>query len=355
VQFRVLDDTQHLLSIADMRRKKISKSPCHAPLLLLLLLLAAQLLCHFPVTVVGASDTTSTSNSNLLFPSKKKAYQICSLSGGLDVTRLVSISTRSLFRSALEDVELIREYISEAVLNQGIVGGLSNLDDMATTLDWQARGKKFGDTTITAGLGYCDDRIDRRLDRFVSLSETSQPSVGNKATDMALIDTASNIFPWIVDRRSVPSKWWLNHTNGHSHLVVEKNVNNETTTTTTTTGLPATEESGDYNHFQQLYTAAWIGTKGEAYLYYPPLRVYGHPLGFGDVLGAQYVSQDTPFIKPNLPENNPERYDFRCCRFQIICARVSMFFFSRRRTHHHPPRARPCLFLFCVSTFALDT
>jgi hypothetical protein len=283
-----------------MRRNMICKSPCRAPLLLLLVLLTARL-CHFQATAVGARDTSSSGN---LLSSKKKTYQICSVSGGLDVTRLVSISTRSLFRSALE---FIREYISEAALNKGIVGGLSDLDAMAATLDWQPRGKTSGDTTITAGLGYCDDRNDRRMDRFVSLSESSLPLVGNKATDMALIDTASNILPWIVDRRSVPSKWWVSHTNGHSQLVVEKNANE------TTTGLP-TEDSSDYHHFQQLYTAAWIGTKGEAYLYYPPMRVYGHPIAFGDVLGSHYESQDAPFIKPNLPENNPERYDCRSQR-----------------------------------------
>jgi hypothetical protein len=282
---------------SDMQLNTVCKSPC-SPLLLILVVVAR--LFHFQATVVGASDTSS---SNVL-SSKKKAYQICSVSGGLDVTRLVSISTRSLFRSALEDVEFIREYISEAALNSGIVGGLSDLDDMAATLDWQAREKTSGDTTITAGLGYCDDRNDRRMDRFVSLSENSLPSVGNKATDMALVDTASNILPWIVDRRSVPSKWWVSHTNGHSQLVVEKNANE------TTSGLP-TEDSSDYHHFQQLYTAAWIGTKGEAYLYYPPFRVYGHPLAACDVVGPQYESQDAPFIKPNLPENNPERYDCR--------------------------------------------
>jgi hypothetical protein len=285
-----------------MKGNTLCKSPCRAMLVLILVLGAR--LGHSKATVVGASDTSSSGN---LLSSKKKAYQICSVSGGLDVTRLVSISTRNLFRSTLEDVEFIREYISEAALNSGIVGGLSDLDGMAATLDWQARGKTSGDTTITAGLGYCDDREDRRMDRFVSLSENSLPLVGNKATDMALIDTASNILPWIVDRRSVPSKWWVSHSNGHSQLVVEKNANE------TTSGLP-TEESSDYHHFQQLYTAAWISTKGEATLYYPPLRVYGHPLGLGDVLGPQYDGRDAPFIKPNLPENNPERYDCRSQR-----------------------------------------
>jgi hypothetical protein len=223
--------------------------------------------------------------------SNPKLYKICSATGGLDVARLVSSNTRSLFRSAIEDVEFIREYISEAAYNHGIVGGLSDLDAIAATLDWQARGKSPRDTTVTAGLAYCDDREDRRVDRFVSLSN-NQPFHGDKAADMALIDTASNILPWIVDRRSVPSRWWTNHTNGRSTL-------DETT---------ETDMTDSDNQFQQLYTAAWIVTKGEANLYYPPLRVYGHPLVLADVVGPHFETQDQPFVKPNLPENNPTRY-----------------------------------------------
>jgi hypothetical protein len=225
-----------------------------------------------------------------------KAYKICAVSGGLDLARLVSSNTRSLFRSAIEDVELIREYISEAALNGGLVGGLSNLDSMAATLDWRARGMSSGDNTNTAGLGFCDDREDRRVERFVSES-SNKPFVGTKAVDMALVDTASNIFPWIVDRRSVPTKWWVNHTNGRT-LLDSESADNSTDDST----------NDSENQFQKLYTAAWIGTHGEAWLYYPPLRVYGHPLGFGDVLSGQYDSHDEEFVRPNLPMNNPERY-----------------------------------------------
>lgn len=62
--------------------------------------------------------------------------------------------------------------------------------------------------------------------------------------------------------------------------------------------------------FESLYTAAWIGTHGEAWAYYPPLRVYGHPFGLGDLLGDAYNSHEEEFVKPNLPENNPERRAF---------------------------------------------
>ena len=61
-----------------------------------------------------------------------------------------------------------------------------------------------------------------------------------------------------------------------------------------------------------LYAAAWIGTHGNAWLYYPPLVVFGEgrPNTFGDLLGGDVVTGDFPYIKPNLPENNPTRRAF---------------------------------------------
>ena len=164
---------------------------------------------------------------------------------------------------------------------------------MSLTLDWQARQNNLSsnDTTLSAGLGYADDRENRRVECFVSLA-VNEPFVGTKQSDMAIIDSASNIFPWIVDRQSIPSKWWRSHQNGRP--VLERDDDDD-------------QAAG---HYEQLYTAAWIGTKGEAWLYYPPLSVYGHPLTFGDVLGSSYESQHEEFVKPNLPENNPGRISY---------------------------------------------
>eukprot|EP00977_Amphora_coffeiformis_P026558 scaffold27769_cov176-Amphora_coffeaeformis.AAC.9 len=220
-----------------------------------------------------------------------KSFKICSVSGGLDVTRLVSSTTRSLFRSAIEDVELMREVIGESAYNGGVASGMYKLDELSHTLAWRERSTPefpltANDTTVTAGLGYSDDNPDRHIERYVSLSENA-PLVGNKETDMAMVEAAGNIFPWIVDRRSVPSKWALDHQNG-------KTLPNE----------------GKSNKIEQLYTAAWIGTKGEAWLYYPPLTIFGHPLGFGDILGGHYDSHEEEFVKPNLPENNPTRISY---------------------------------------------
>lgn len=164
--------------------------------------------------------------------------KICSISGGLNIARLVSSNTQNLFRDALEDVEFIREYIGEAALNGGIAGGLHDLNALSQTLSWQARNLTPNETTLSAGLGYSDDRPDRRVERYVG--SANEPFVGNKTSDMALIDSASNIFPWIVDRRSLENKWYVSHQNGRSARKKRK--------------------------FERLYVAAWIGTRGEAWV-----------------------------------------------------------------------------------------
>jgi len=220
-----------------------------------------------------------------------KSFKICSVLGGLDITRFVSSNTRSFFGGAIDDVEFIREFVSEAATNGAIRGGMSDLTEMAATIDLLARGYDNDNTTniqttVDAGLGYVDDRIDRRIERFVSLSANS-PFVGTKQTDMSIIDSVSLIFPWIIDRKSNEQSWWITHQNGRSQGPTKQPF-----------------------LFESLYTAAWIGTYGEAWAYYPPIRVYGHPLGFGDILGSAYNSHEEEFVKPNLPENNPQRHSF---------------------------------------------
>ena len=219
--------------------------------------------------------------------SKDKASKICNVLGGLDVTRFVSSNTRQVFQGAIDDVELIREYVSLAAVNKGIVGGFSNLKALNNSLEWEARGFEEGDTTVDAGLGYSDDRMDRIMDRFVGLPE--EPFVGDKESDLKLADVVSNIFPWIVDRRSTEKKWFKPHQNGRSEGPTKERF-----------------------VFETLYTAAWLGTYGNAWVYYPPLTVFrdGHPFGLGDTIGGNSPSHDWDFVKPNLPENNPTRSTF---------------------------------------------
>jgi hypothetical protein len=109
---------------------------------------------------------------------------------------------------------------------------------MNHSLQWKARGLQEGMTTVDAGLGYTDDRSARIIDRYVSVN-VDQPMVGDKQTDMRIVDTVSNLFPWLVDRRSVESQWYTNHQNGRS-------------------------EGPDKEPFmfESLYTAAWIGSNG---------------------------------------------------------------------------------------------
>lgn len=203
------------------------------------------------------------------------------------MTRYVSSNTRHVFHGAIEDVELIREYVSQAAINQGIMGGFSNLNEMNHSLQWEARGFQKETTTIEAGLGYVDDRSGRIIDRFVATVD--EPLVGDKQTDMRIADTVSNLFPWLVDRRSVEQNWYAPHQNGRS-----EGPENE----------PFVVDS--------LYTAAWIGTYGSAWVYYPPMNAFssGHPMTFGDVIGGDSKSHDLPFVKPNLPRNNPTRRAF---------------------------------------------
>jgi serine/threonine protein kinase len=217
-----------------------------------------------------------------------KSFKICNVLGGLDVTRYVSSNTRHVFHGAIEDVELIREYVSQAAANQGIVGGFSNLNEMNHSLQWEARGFQKEITTVEAGLGYVDDRSGRIIDRFVAVT-VDQPLVGDKQTDMRIADTVSNIFPWLVDRRSVEENWYAPHQDGRSEGPADE---------------PFLVDS--------LYTAAWIGTYGSAWVYYPPMTVFsaGHPMTFGDVVGGDSESHELPFVKPNLPSNNPTRRAF---------------------------------------------
>jgi hypothetical protein len=196
----------------------------------------------------------------------------------------VSSSARQFFQGAIEDVELIREYVSQAAAYGGIAGGFSDLNAISHSLQWRVRGMPRGTTTVDAGLGYVDDRPDRLIDRYVSVN--NQPLVGDKQTDMRIVDTVANLFPWIVDRRSLEKKWYTPHQNGRSEG-------------------PAKEPFA----FESLYTAAWIGSNGSAWAYYPPLNVFsdGHPFGMGDVVGGFLDTSELPFVNGNLPENNQDR------------------------------------------------
>ena len=219
----------------------------------------------------------------------EKSFKICNVLGGLDVTRFVSSNTRQLFQGAIEDVELIREYVSQAATNHGIVGGLSNLQQMSHTLQWKEREFEKEITTVEAGLAYVDDRSERIVDRYVSHHNAEKPLVGDRETDMKIVDTVTNLFPWLVDRKSIEAQWWIDHQNGRSEG----------------------PEKAPFL-FDSLYAAAWIGSYGNAWVYYPPFRVFGegHPTTMGDVLGDEIESHDLPFVKPNLPQNNPGRKAF---------------------------------------------
>ena len=182
--------------------------------------------------MIGWAVAVDAVANNVSTPSSEPNRQICSVQNGLEVLRVVSSATIGVFRTALQDVELMRELASESMDNGGVEWGFATLEDLAATLDWQARGLNSSMTTLDAGLGYTDDRPDRRIDRYVSL--LNEPLVGTKETDMAICETLAGILPWILDRQSREDHWWLDHQNGQSE--------------------------GQFKHTKvvdQLYTGAW--------------------------------------------------------------------------------------------------
>ncbi|KAG7342363.1 7 transmembrane sweet-taste receptor of 3 GCPR [Nitzschia inconspicua] len=228
-------------------------------------------------------DGTTTQNNSNTNGLGIKDLAVCSVPNLLDITRLRSRETRSIFSAAIEDVELIREYYTESMYNQGIRGGMSEPVELAYSYDWLGR-ETIPMTTVEAGLGYVDDRMDRRMDRYISTSE-NQPNVGTKQSDMEAFDASSNLFPWIVDRRSREAQWYVSHQNGRTEGPDK-------------TPLPA----------EKLYTAAWTVSWGDVLPYFPPLRVYGDgaPLTMGDSLGPAYNGREDP-TPMSAVTDNPNR------------------------------------------------
>ena len=148
-------------------------------------------------------------------------------------------------------------------------------------------------------MAYSDDRPDRRIDLLVSLTYLginknryyNSSSEVDAVSELAFVQAASLIFPWILDRKSKPDFWYVGHQNGRS--------------------VGAKKEPF---RFDSLYAAAWIGSWGEAWAYYPPLNKLagGEPFTVEEAAGLDpYVStKEMPFVKANLPWNNVEREVF---------------------------------------------
>lgn len=97
-----------------------------------------------------------------------KAFQICDIAGGVAVARDASRSIQTLFLNALEDVEQMREFLTENMKHNGN-SVTTTLDDLAQSLDHEARGLPNNVTTLDVGLAWADDRPDRRVERIVGL------------------------------------------------------------------------------------------------------------------------------------------------------------------------------------------
>jgi hypothetical protein len=229
----------------------------------------------------GTTTTITTSNKTNV--KENKALAVCSVPNLLDITRLRSRETRSIFSAAIDDIELIREYYTEAMYNSGITGGMSDLVELSYSYDWLGRGT-VPMTTVAAQLGWVDDRKDRRMDRYVSTSD-NEPNVGTKQVDLKALDASSNLFPWLVDRRSREAEWYVSHQNGRTEGFGKA-------------PLPA----------EKLYTAAWTVSWGDVLPYFPPLVVYGEgsPLTMGDSVGPAYNGREDPTPASGF-KDNPNR------------------------------------------------
>ena len=160
------------------------------------------------------------------------------------------------------------------------------LDDLSRSLDYNVRGLPSNYTTVDAGLGYVDDRINRRVERIASLTN-DMPYVGNKSSDFAMVNILSGILPWIVDRRSKEQFWWkLDHLNGRSEGLYKKQL-----------------------YFDRLYISAYGVTWGSSSTYYPPMTSFVPTGGFNlnDILGSNFSFQNDVALEPTLPKNNPKR------------------------------------------------
>lgn len=223
-----------------------------------------------------------------------KKLNICSVLGGLDIVRLRSFETRRFFLSAVDDIELVREYLAEAAFNGGQEGpraGLSNPEQMAQTLDTVGRGLSQSEslTTFDLGLGWIDDSPNRRVERWVTTSP-NQPIVGTKATDMALVSSVSNILPWILERRSSKENWWIDHSNGRSSLSDEEVI---------------------------AISAIWVHSYSDAIVYFPPFQKFAPflappnqtALTLADMAGGGFNGRTdgASFTEMAWPENNPSK------------------------------------------------
>ena len=178
-----------------------------------------------------------------------KTYKICSVPGGMDMTRFISQDARHFFAGAIEDVELIREVISTTA-DHGGVGHRMTLAELNSTLDRVGRGycddeatcNSTVQTTLEAGLQYVDDRPDREIDFYIGTYGLINDL--NSVAELAIVQAAELVFPWIVDRKARPNLWSSSHQNGRS-----------------------TGPHKEPFRFSSLYSAAWIGSYGEAWLH----------------------------------------------------------------------------------------
>jgi len=257
------------------------------PLTLLLLLVAVRML---PVTTRAHEIATPAPHAFLRATNPQhqaeKQEKICSIAGGALASRRASSGLEKLLLDALDDVELMREFWTETMKYKPDSTSIT-LEALSQTLDWQARDFLEFYTTVDAGLDWVDDARDRRTE-LLMYDSTDEPYVGNKSSDLAMLDLMTGILPWMVDRRSKETQWHLkDHQNGRS-----EGPNRPTMA------------------YDRLYIAAYAVSWGGGTAYYPPLSAAGPPYGLNlvDITGKNFSLQSwTALVGPTLRENNPDK------------------------------------------------
>mmetsp|Transcript_62516 Transcript_62516/g.146986 ORF Transcript_62516/g.146986 Transcript_62516/m.146986 type:complete len:1259 (-) Transcript_62516:160-3936(-) len=211
------------------------------------------------------SDVPSHRRADDANGTDSRQYLSCSAP---DVLFVIETSAKQLmkkFDGAMKDVKLIARLLVETNEKGGDADPVLR-DEMCCcdTLDWEELGR----TSAWAGFHNCDDNRKNEL-YFGNKSMEGGYGVYTRTrtidTDLAWLSPASTLFPWIIDRQTV---------------------------------------SFDRDGF---YAAAWIGTNGEVWSYYPGFNQIWPDHHFGDFVGGDYNGRDDIFVKATLPSQNPLR------------------------------------------------
>lgn len=163
----------------------------------------------------------------------------------------------------MKDVKMLAKLIVQSNQRGGDADPVLRKDMCCcTTVDWEDLGR----SSAWAGYHDCDEnRMNELYYGNMSLNGGYGVFTGTRTidTDLAFLSPAATVFPWIIERQTV---------------------------------------SFDRDGF---FAAAWMGTNGEVWSYYPGFNQVWPGHFFGDIIGPSYNGREDIFVRPTLPVNNP--------------------------------------------------